>query len=263
MICIRKNKFVFYLSLSAVMFAMCSSIPYATVFASNIPIASTVVLQGPVSADEGLVVIADEEQASYALSAEAVDPRVYGVIAAKPPVVFSTGTNTVPVIAEGVAIVQVTRENGPIARGDFLVTADTPGMAMRASDEDQYVFAVALESFDGETDTGRIQAEVGADKAQAARSAAREAAAASEGEGDPDKTTTIIRGAIAAVLAIGALFFVLYSFRSAIVQGVTSVGRNPRARIPIMTLSVANVLFALVLFAIIVFVAVAILVLPL
>lgn len=233
--------------------------------ANNIPIASTVALSGTVPTQEGVVIIANEEAEQYMVSEGAVDPRVYGVTAAQPPVVFSTGTNTVPVITEGVALVQVVSENGVIERGDLLVTSATEGAAMRAGEEDQNVFAVALETYDGGDEIGRIQADVGVANALAernARESAREAAA-TEGDEEAEGKSSVFRGVIAAVLVIGALFFVLYSFRSAIIQGVTSVGRNPRARVPIMTLSVASIVFALLLCALIIFIAVAILILPL
>lgn len=256
---------VFDFSVRVVLFSMLVLSGVHATKASNIPIASTVALSGVVPTQEGVVIIANEETEQYMVSESAADPRVYGVTAAQPPVVFSTGTNTVPVITEGVALVQVVSENGAIERGDLLVTSATMGAAMRAGEEDRDVFAVALEAYDDSGEIGRIQADVGIAKALAERSAreAAQEAAVSEGDEETEGKSSVFRGVIAAVLVIGALFFVLYSFRSAIIQGVTSVGRNPRARVPIMTLSVASIVFALLLCALIIFIAVAILILPL
>lgn len=242
--------------LFVIIFMLFWGVSSMSVSASNIPIASTVELAGTELVEEGMVVVVLEEQVAYSVSSFADDPNVYGVTSKQPPVFFSTGTNTVPVISEGVAQVRVVSENGPIKRGELLVSASTPGSAMRAGDDDQHVFAIALEAYADTDSVGYIQAEIGVSKAQAER-------ASQQKDEETQTDTTLFRGATAAVLVIGALFFVLYSFRSAIVQGVTSVGRNPRARIPIMTLSVANVLFALVLCVLIIFIAVAILVLPL
>ena len=178
-----------------------------SVSATNIPIASTVALESAVPVAEGVVIVADEEESIYTVSSSAADSRVYGVTAELPPVVFSTGTNTVPVITEGVTMVQVTDENGSIERGDLLVSAHTSGAAMRAGDDDVYVFAVALESYDGVDSIGQIQAEIGKAKALALRESQIASRTSAETEGDTENKLTLFRGVVAAVLVIGALFF--------------------------------------------------------
>jgi len=59
----------------------------------------------------------------------------------------------------GVIPTKVSGENGAIRRGDLLVTASTPGHAMRGTDRDRMLGAVlgkALENF-GEPGTGVIR----------------------------------------------------------------------------------------------------------
>jgi hypothetical protein len=52
----------------------------------------------------------------------------------------------------GIVPCKVTNENGPIARGDLLVTSSTPGYAMRGSDKSMLPGAIvgkALQPFSG------------------------------------------------------------------------------------------------------------------
>lgn len=237
----------------------------SSVHANTLAAAATVTLEGVSVISEGMVVVADEETQTYTLSAAPDDAQVYGVTAAQPPVVFATGENETPVVTEGIVFVQVSAEAGAIQRGDLLVSSSRPGVAMRAGDERQHVFAIALEAYAEDAD-GLIQAEVGAARAQLLRAQKQELAAAALEESTEDaqeQPLSFIRGAVAVTLVVGALGFLLYSFRSLLTHGVVSVGRNPRARGSIMTFSVANILFALLLCAVVVFIAVAILVLPL
>jgi hypothetical protein len=58
----------------------------------------------------------------------------------------------VPVAIVGIVPCKVTNENGPIARGDLLVTSSTPGYAMRGSDKNMLPGAIvgkALQPFSG------------------------------------------------------------------------------------------------------------------
>lgn len=232
------------------------------VYAYSLPVASMVRLSGVSQVAEGMVIAAQEASEKYDLSNTLDEAQVYGVVAAQPPVVFATeGTNT-SIITEGVAFVQVNTDGGAIARGDLLVTSAQPGVAMKASDEHVHVFAIALEALQG--DQGVIQAEIGPERAQLLRTQKREVSTARENEVATDpKKLSLIRATIAILLVIGALGFLLYSFRSLLTHGVISIGRNPRAKGSIITFSFANFVFALILSAAVVFIAVAVLVLPL
>ena len=232
------------------------------VSASALQVASSVTLEDGVEVVEGMVVVGDDEAQTYGLSKSASDPQVFGVTAAKPSLVFVTDGHQVPVVTEGIALIRVSTSNGSIARGDVLTTASTVGVAMRAGEGEQNVFAIALEAYaQEETEIGTIQAEIGVDRARAALALAEDTVLTDQKESSI--APTLIRGVIATVLAVGGLFFVLYSFRSTIAHGVVSIGRNPRARKSIMTLSVANIIFAMLLCAVVLFIAVAVLILPL
>ncbi len=248
---------ILFFSITSIVCAGAGFCTYA--HAETLPVATSVTIAGVNSVTEGMVVVAREAAGVYEISSMPSDAEVFGVTAQRPSLVFSQGDGEVPVVTSGIAYVQVQNTNGAIQRGDFLVTAAQPGVAMRAGDEDEHVFAIALEPFvsnDG-SEKGVIQAEVGVERAKAAY-ALRQKAQTDTAQ----KTPSIIRGSIATLLVVGALFFVLYSFRAAFSQGIASVGRNPRAKRSIMTLSFANILFAVFLCAIVIFVAIAILVLP-
>lgn len=223
----------------------------------SVPIATTVQLQDGV-VENGLTVIYDRETDTYSLSTRVNDKRVYGVTAERPVLVFATSDDALPVVTNGVTRVRVSGVNGPITRGDLLMTSSEPGVAVFANLEDEYVFAVALESWIASS-TGTILAEVGVEQARARQLSRLEAVATAGMERRP---ISLARGLIAVVIAIGGLGFVLYSFRSVIKAGVVSIGRNPRARASILTLAIGNILFALILCLLALFVAVAVLILP-
>jgi hypothetical protein len=236
------------------------------VSASGLQVATTVTLQGVTEVVEGMVVVGDDQTQTYGLSQSAAQAQVFGVTAAKPSLVFVTDGNQVPVVTEGIALVRVSGGNGDIARGDVLITASSTGVAMRAGKDDQQVFAIALEPYAAGDAVGVIQAQISAEAARAVVALAQRAAELEAEQAEEEVVSfapSIARAVIATVLAVGGLFFVLYSFRSAIVHGVVSIGRNPRARRSIMTLSLANIIFAIVLCAVVIFVAVAVLILPL
>lgn len=256
----RDNMYVLRLGSSVVLCLIISSIGLVSwVSANTLQVAPTVTLENEGPVPEGSVVVSNEDTDTYQLSTTSVQEHVFGVTAMQPALVFSTGADQIPVVTEGTAFVQVTTSNGPIERGDLLVTSDYQGVAMRAGEFDDAVFAIALQAFTSE-EIGMILAEIGVDRAKEMFAASLQAEVLPQVDED---SFSFVRAGIATVLTIGALFFVLYSFRSTIAQGVVSIGRNPRARSSIMTLAFGNIIFALILFGIIVFIAIAVLVLPL
>ena len=107
-----------------------------------------------------VLVISTRTDRTVERSAEAASPLVVGVYATRPGVLLAEeGLGaTVPMGVVGVLPTKVSAENGPIRRGDLLVTASVPGHAMRASDDPAVgtVLGKALEPFDG-PGTGRIR----------------------------------------------------------------------------------------------------------
>ncbi len=225
--------------------------------ASELPIATTIPLAAEASTP-GMVVRYTEAINTYEQSTTTFDGAVYGVVGVRPAIVFMTASNTTPVVTQGVTSVLVDADqNGSIARGDLLTTSAVPGVAMRADLETTAVFAVALEDFSG--GQGSVMAEVGVDAAVALQQArqAEAAAAASSKE-----TTSLVRMIIAVTLTLGALGFLLYSFRSILHSGILSVGRNPRARTSVVWISAGSMVMVVLLVTLVVLIAIGVLVLP-
>jgi hypothetical protein len=91
-------------------------------------------------------------------SREAYSAHVIGVYAVRPGVLLTERNiddamhDMVPLGVIGVIPTKVTAENGAIRRGDLLVTASTPGHAMRGTDRSRMLGAVigkALQEFSG------------------------------------------------------------------------------------------------------------------
>jgi hypothetical protein len=234
----------------------------ASVYAqSTLPIASTVSIAGE-NLGVGTVIAFDQEDRAYRTTRTYNDAEAYGVIAERPALLFTTASGSVPVVHEGRAYVRVMGSTTPLARGDLLIASAEVGVATIASVDDRNVFAIALESFT-EQGEGLILADIGVARAKEAFFARGEAASiTSVEEDDSPLPVSFIRGAIAAVIAVGALVFMLFSFRSIVNNGVVSVGRNPRAQTSIVTFAFGTVLGVVLLGALALFVAVAVLVLP-
>ena len=118
-----------------------------------------------------VLVVSAEEDRTVTRSSTAKSSRVVGVFATKPGVLLTeNGTETdldrkVPMGVVGVIPTKVSAENGAIERGDVLVTAETPGHAMKAEPKviegmeiypQGAIIGKALQAFDG-PGTGKIE----------------------------------------------------------------------------------------------------------
>lgn len=118
-----------------------------------------------------VLVVSVEEDRTVTRSSTAKSSRVVGVYATKPGVLLTeNGTETdldrkVPMGVVGVIPTKVSAENGAIERGDVLVTAETPGHAMKAEPKviegieiypQGAIIGKALQAFDG-PGTGKIE----------------------------------------------------------------------------------------------------------
>lgn len=112
-----------------------------------------------------VLAISPESDRRMELSQEPYSTLVAGVYATKPGVLLSERdidadhSDTVPMGVVGVLPTKVSGENGPIRRGDLLVTASLSGHAMKGTERERMLGAVigkALENFDG-SGTGVIK----------------------------------------------------------------------------------------------------------
>lgn len=96
-----------------------------------------------------VLVIDPDSDRNFKLSAEPYSTTVAGIYSTKPGFLGSEHqseddalTHEIPMAMIGIVPCKVTAENGPISRGDLLVTASTPGYAMRATDKSRLQGAV-------------------------------------------------------------------------------------------------------------------------
>lgn len=229
-----------------------------------LPIAAPIeVVDGAVS--PGTVIVYDETADVYRVAAEPGSRQVYGVATDRPVITIVNDTATTPVVTQGVLPVRVTGE-ASIARGDLLTTSATPGVATKAGLDDPAVFAVALEAYAPSDGTGSVLASVGAEGARSWQETRQTIAAQANGEQGtttPEElSVSVTRISIAVAVALGAVGFVLFTFRSILTQGMTAIGRNPRARGAVLTMTVGSMVLVILLAVLILLVAVAVLVLP-
>jgi nucleoside phosphorylase len=83
--------------------------------------------------EPGDVVVVDQaKDENMTLSSRPYDPTVLGIISTQPGVLLGAEQPGKAVALVGRVPTKVTAENGPIRRGDLMVTSSKPGYAMRA-----------------------------------------------------------------------------------------------------------------------------------
>lgn len=126
-------------------------------------VAEYVEIEGEAVEPGDVLVTSEVQSSAYQKSSAAYSSYVAGVVATTPKFVIGqpNGTNA-PLVLTGLADVKIIDENGPIARGDLLVSSSKPGYAMRydpfADDGEALVgiIGTALEPL--ESGEGKIQA---------------------------------------------------------------------------------------------------------
>jgi len=104
-----------------------------------------------------VVVISEDQDLVLTKSTAKFDTKVAGVVSEEPKLYMGAIAGLTPVALTGVVKCNVTAENGPIKRGDLLVSSSFPGYAMRADSENirpGMVIGSALEGL--EQDKGKI-----------------------------------------------------------------------------------------------------------
>jgi hypothetical protein len=123
-------------------------------------VAEAMRVEGPVSqyAPGHVLVISTRSDERLELSSQPYSTLVVGVYALRPGILLTERhidadmSDTVPLGVIGVIPTKVSVENGPIRRGDLLVTSGTPGHAMRGTLRNRMLGATigkALENFSG------------------------------------------------------------------------------------------------------------------
>jgi len=105
-----------------------------------------------------VLVIASGADGDVEKAAEPYSTMVAGIYATKPGVVgrrqtTAKGPDEVPMAMVGIVPAKASTENGPIHKGDLLVTASTPGYAMKGTDRSRMLGAVIGKAM-GSLDSG-------------------------------------------------------------------------------------------------------------
>ena len=105
-----------------------------------------------------VLVIGDSNEGEVQRSAVPYSTMVAGIFATKPGVIgrrqsLVKDAEEIPMAMVGIVPTKVTAENGPIHRGDLLVTSSTTGYAMKGTDRNRLIGAVIGKAM-GTLDTG-------------------------------------------------------------------------------------------------------------
>lgn len=111
-----------------------------------------------------VLALTSDDSSDVQKSSEPYSTMVAGIYATKPGVVglrdaVAKSTSNVPMAMVGVVPTKVTAENGPIHKGDLLVSSSTPGYAMKGTDRGRMLGAVLGKAM-GSLDSGEGVIEV-------------------------------------------------------------------------------------------------------
>ncbi len=85
------------------------------------------------NAEPGDVVrISPDEDLLLEKTVQAFDPTVAGIVSSNPKIYMGSGEGKTPLALAGIVDCRVTAENGPVEKGDLLVSSSLAGYAMRA-----------------------------------------------------------------------------------------------------------------------------------
>ncbi|NDK15464.1 MAG: hypothetical protein GW911_25830, partial [Armatimonadetes bacterium] len=112
-----------------------------------------------------VMVVSEDRDRAIRKSTAPYSTAVAGIHSTKPCLIgrshqYETAINDeIPLAITGIVPCKVTAENGPIHRGDLLVTSSTPGHAMKATDKLRMIGAVVGKAF-GNLESGEGVIEV-------------------------------------------------------------------------------------------------------
>lgn len=186
------------------------------------------------------------------------DNRMFGILQNSPVVVFRIATGTdKPVVRTGVADVNVTIFNGPIAQGDYITSSEITGKGQR-TEKSGYTIGTALAPFDGSTGEkityngkeyvlGKVPVAVRIEYSEisSARSLSRlfdmVGSAFLQDTRVPGKFTEIVKYFVAGVIMLISFLFAFVTFFRSVPKAIEAIGRNPLARNMIYISMVFNI----------------------
>lgn len=190
------------------------------------------------------------------------DPKIFGVIAEQPLLVYRTETPGKPVVRSGIAQVNVTTLNGPIKYGDYITSSSISGKGQKAQ-ESGYVVGIALAGFDGtgagaidgprgKVALGKIPVALRIEYAEltnprfAGRLFGFIGTTLLENVSDPRQAGGVIRYLAAGLVVLLSFTFAFLVFARSIPKSIEAIGRNPLAKSTIQFSMIINIILLVV-----------------
>ncbi len=255
------NKLLLTLLLLAVSVFQISSVAFAQ---QGIEVTNVYEIKGE-DIEDGDIVVSSSE--GMTLSTRGYDPKLFGVIQRNPLIVYKrTDNQGEAVVRSGIALVNVTNQNGPIKVGDFITSSDAPGMGQKAGISG-YALGIALENFDGtqgekisvtdasgeprEVTSGKISVAIKIEYAEITGSRSLGRAfdylngAFFKNVQDPEQFTQVVRYIAAALAVIISFAVAFFTFSRSLPKAMEAIGRNPLAANTIRVSIVLNIIFTI------------------
>jgi hypothetical protein len=165
-------------------------------------------------------------------STTTADIHLFGVITDKPLAVWrEPGASGSAVIRNGIVEVNVTEDEGPIKKGDYVTSSENPGKGKKAI-RSGYVVGQAIADAVGSRVLVALRIEYA--EVTTPRSANRlfEMLGATffKNVQDPSKFAEIIRYILAALVIIISFVFGFFTFSRSIPKSIEAIGRNPLSK---------------------------------
>lgn len=164
------------------------------------------------------------------------DIMMFGVIAAAPVIsVEPRSDNTKAVLSSGVTDVRVSTSAGNIDIGDYVTSSDKPGTGVKAG-EPGYVLGKALAKYDNSSQDGLIPVDVNIGFAEVGiQSGGGLGNTIGRAVRNPQSFESLIRYILAAIVVILTIIGGTFAFIKFMSTGLLALGRNPLARVTIIT----------------------------
>ena len=213
--------------------------------APAVEIATIQVINDPAAVDGDIISNTDQ---GLVRSATTADIHLFGIIVDKPLVVFKEpGATGSAVVRNGIAEVNVTEDEGPVKKGDYVTSSEKAGKGKKAI-RSGYVIGQAVADAAG----GRVLTALRIEYAEVTtpRSANRlmEMLGSTffKNVQDPSKFAEIVRYILAAVVVLLSFLFGFFTFSRSIPKSIEAIGRNPLSRSAILISIGINVFLMIV-----------------
>lgn len=189
-------------------------------------------------AQTGDIIVNDNN--GFVRAASEYDQRLFGVVADQATIIFKSAEAAArPVARVGTALVNVTTANGQIKKGNYITSSKVPGKGQKATVSGQVV-GTALADFDGK-EAGQIPVALKIEYAEISnaqslgRLASYTATGFAQNLRDPGQFQKVLRYILAALVVLLSVIFSFLTFSKSVPKAIEAVGRNPSAKISIMT----------------------------